>query len=292
MKKFALLAALLSVTSAMSSASSAAEQAPLNVKVYNANEASFHVNSTLVYGDKEAVVIDAGFTKADALRIAANVLDSGKQLTTIFVSQADPDYYFGVTELKEIFPNAKVIATPEVLKVIKKKMAHKIAFWGPKMGANAPDSLTLPEAYQQDYFTVDGKRIEIKGTTGPLAHRPYLWIPSVKAVVGNVGIYGELHAWTADVQDTKQWKLWLEQLDQMAALNPQIVVPGHMKPELPLTAQSIEFTKSYLQRFAKEKQSAKNARELADAMNKAFPQAIFPLALGIGSKVHMGEMKW
>ncbi len=64
---------------------------PLTVKVYNADGASFNVTSTLVYGEKDALVIDAGFTRADALRIAANVLDSGKQLTTIYVSQADPE---------------------------------------------------------------------------------------------------------------------------------------------------------------------------------------------------------
>ena len=33
---------------------------------------------------------------------------SGKQLTTIYVSQADPDYYFGVEALKEVFPQADV----------------------------------------------------------------------------------------------------------------------------------------------------------------------------------------
>jgi len=53
----------------------------LSLKVYNADSNSFHVNSTLVYGDTEAVIFDAGFTKADALRIAANVHDSGKKLT-------------------------------------------------------------------------------------------------------------------------------------------------------------------------------------------------------------------
>ena len=85
---------------------------PLTVKVYNADGNSFNVNSTLIDGEKEAMVIDAGFTRADALRIAANVLDSGKQLTTIYVSQADPDYYFGVETLKEFFPQADVVTTP------------------------------------------------------------------------------------------------------------------------------------------------------------------------------------
>lgn len=288
MKRFVLIAALFS----FASWSFATEHTPLTLKVYNADKGSFHVNSTLVYGETEAAVIDAGFTKADALRIAANVLDSGKRLTTIFVSQADPDYYFGVTQLKEIFPNAKVIATPAVLDVIKEKMAKKIAYWGPKMGSNAPATLTLPHAYKSRFFTIDGVKIEIRGTQGPLAHRPYLWIPAVKAIVGNVGVYGELHAWTADVQQTQQWQLWLSQLNDMLALNPEVVVPGHMKHSLPLTAQSIEFTQRYLQRFSQEKQRSKDAKQLVAAMKKAFPQADFPLALMIGAKVHMGEMQW
>lgn len=100
---------LLTVSILVATSAQAANNEHLTLKVYNADSNSFNVNSTLVYGDTEAVVIDAGFTKADALRIAANVLDSGKNLTTIFVSQADPDYYFGVETLKHFFPDVKVI---------------------------------------------------------------------------------------------------------------------------------------------------------------------------------------
>ena len=69
-----------------------ADETPLTLDVYNADSNSFHVNATLVYGRTDAILIDTGFTKADALRIAAKVIDSGKQLKTIFISQADPDY--------------------------------------------------------------------------------------------------------------------------------------------------------------------------------------------------------
>lgn len=99
---------------------------PLQIKVYNADGNSFHFNSTLVYGEKEAMVIDAGYTRADALRIAANVLDSGKTLKTIYVSQADPDYYFGVETIKQVFPDADVVTTPAVLEKINAKLAGKL----------------------------------------------------------------------------------------------------------------------------------------------------------------------
>lgn len=69
-----VLAATLSIAFANAQAAQ-----PLQLKIYNADVNIFNVTSTRVLGAREAIVIDAGFTRADALRIAANVLDSGKQ---------------------------------------------------------------------------------------------------------------------------------------------------------------------------------------------------------------------
>ena len=266
---------------------------PLSVKVYNADGNSFNVNSTLVVGDKEAMVIDAGFTRADALRIAANVLDSGKQLKTIYVSQADPDYYFGVETLKEIFPQADVVTTPAVLEKINAKKAGKVAFWGPKMGANAPRSPVVPRALEGNTLTLDGQTIEIRGTQGVLAHRPYAWIPSIQAVVGNIGVFGGMHVWTADTQTAAERAAWAAQLDDMAALKPALVVPGHMKAGTQVDASSITFTKDYLQTFEKNLAASKNSAELVNAMKQSYPQVTDgAMSLDIGAKVNMGEMKW
>ena len=266
---------------------------PLTVKIYNANGNSFNVNSTLVYGEKEALVIDAGFTRADALRIAANVLDSGKQLTTIYVSQADPDYYFGVEALKEVFPQADVVTTPAVLEKLTAKMAGKVAFWGPKMGANAPRKPVAPRALAGNTLTLDGQTIEIRGTQGVLAHRPYAWIPSIKAIVGNIGVFGGMHVWTADTQSVAERAAWVAQLDDMAALKPELVVPGHMTVDTKVDASAIAFTKDYLQTFEKNLTASKDGAALINAMKQAYPQVTEgALSLDIGSKVNKGEMKW
>ena len=273
--------------------SSAQAAEPLQLKVYNADGNSFTVNSTLVYGEKEAMVIDAGFTRADALRIAANVFDSGKQLKTIYVSQADPDYYFGVETLKELFPQAEVVTTPAVLAKINAKLSAKLAFWGPKMGANAPRTPVLPKALSGNTLTVDGQAVEIRGTQGLLAHRPYAWIPSVKAIVGNIGVVGaNTHVWTADTQTVAERSAWVAQLDEIAALQPAVVVPGHMAPGTPLDISNVTYTKAYLQSFEKNAAATKTGAELIDAMKAAYPAAPMGLSLEIGAKVNKGEMKW
>lgn len=282
---------VIAATLAIAFSSTQAAQ-PLQIKVYNGDGNSFNVNSTLVYGEKEALVIDAGFTRADALRIAANVLDSGKQLKTIFVSQADPDYYFGVETLREIFPQAEVVATPAVLEKLSAKMAGKLAFWGPKMGANAPKTPVLPKALTSNTLTVDGEKVEIRGTQGLLAHRPYAWIPSIKAIVGNIAVFGNLHVWTADTQTVAERSAWVTQLDEMAALNPVVVVPGHMNADTKIDASAIAYTKTYLQTFEKNAASTKTSAELISSLQKAYPDAGMAMALDIGAKVNKGDMKW
>ena len=266
--------------------------APLAVKVYNAGVDSFHVNAVVVSGATEALVIDTGFTRADALRVAANVLDSGKTLKAIFISNADPDFYFGAEVLKELFPKAPVLTTPAVREKMQAKLAGKVAFWGPKMGANAPKSPIVPDAIDGRTLSVDGQAVEVRGTTGELAHRPYVWIPSAKAIVGNIGVFGNLHVWTADTQKASERQAWLAQLDEMQALRPTLVVPGHMAAGTALDDSAIRYTREYLQRFEAELPKARNAAELIAALKSAYPQAGLGIALDIGAKVNKGEMKW
>lgn len=286
-----LRTSLIAVTLAVAFSSAQAAD-PLQVKVYSADASSFSVNSTLITGDKEALVIDAGFTRADALRIAANVLDSGKQLTTILVSQADPDYYFGVETLKQIFPNAQVVATPAVSEKIGAKLQGKLAFWGLKMGANAPQNPVLPAVLSGNTLTVDGEKVEILGTQGLLAHRPYVWIPSIKTIAGNVAVFGNMHVWTADAQAVAERKAWISQLDEMVALQPTLVVPGHMKPGTAMDLSAITYTRDYLETFERNLAASKNSAELIERMKVAYPEAIGAMSLDIGAKVNKGEMKW
>src|SRR4051794_27253945 len=69
--------------------------------------------ATLVTGENEALLVDAAFTRADGHRLAAEILDSGKKLITVFVSHADPDFYFGAEVIADAFPDAVFVAPPD-----------------------------------------------------------------------------------------------------------------------------------------------------------------------------------
>jgi glyoxylase-like metal-dependent hydrolase (beta-lactamase superfamily II) len=271
----------------------AAQAAPaLTVHVYNADGASFHVNAVLVAGKTDAVLLDTGFTRADALRIAAMVLDSKKTLKTVYISQADPDYYFGIEVIKQFFPDAKVVAAAPTLKKIQATLPTKLQVWGPRMGANAPKNVPLPELLSGNTIALEDQVLEIRGLDDSLPHRSYVWIPSIKTIAGGVNVFAGLHLWTADTQSVQERADWAKKLSAMAALQPVTVIPGHSLPGQKQDASQIAWSQTYLARFEQELPKAANSGAQIEVMKKAYPEAGLGIALEIGSKVNKGEMKW
>jgi len=287
----ALLPAAMTLSVAASDAA-AQPAAPLTVQVYNADAGSFHVNAVLVSGAFEAVLLDTGFTRADALRIVAMVLDSRKTLKTIYISQADPDYYFGIEVLKQHFPEAKVVTTAPTLKKIEATLATKLQVWGPRMGANAPKNVPLPELLSGNTIALEGQTLEIRGLDDSLPQRSYVWIPSIRTIAGGVNVYAGLHLWTADAQSAQERADWAAKLGTMAALNPTTVIPGHSLPGQKQDASQLAWSQAYLARFEQALPKAANSAALIDAMKAAYPDAGLGIALEIGAKVNKGEMKW
>ncbi|MER8575340.1 MBL fold metallo-hydrolase [Mesorhizobium sp. M1338] len=268
--------------------------ARLSWKHFPAGENGFFRAPVLVSGATEAVLIDGGFTFPDGKALAEAIKATGKKLTTIYISQSDPDYYFSLKPIKEAFPDARVIAASETVTAIKGSVDKKLAVWGPQLKENGPQALAdvvIPEAFDDKTLTVDGETIEIVSAEG-LANRRYLFVPSLNAVCGGVMIFGGVHVWTADTPTKEQRAAWIANLEKIAARKPAIVVAGHMTPQTPTDLSGVEHTKTYLIAFEEELAKAKDAAALKSAMEARFPGLGMGVALDIGSKVATGEMKW
>jgi len=208
-------AAALAVLISASTAANAAQ--PLALEVYNPGlNSMFPVSSELITGKTDAVLIDAQFQHNDAQALVEKIRASGKKLTTIYISHSDPDYYFGLDVLQAAFPDAKIVATAPTVAAIKASMNGKLAYWGPILKANAPHSLVLPAVLDGNSITLEGHKLEVVGLDGPSPARTFVWIPSLKAVVGGVVVFGNMHLWIADTQTTAERRDWLATLDRSA----------------------------------------------------------------------------
>lgn len=275
-------------------ASPAAPKASLNWKHFPAGEHGFFRAPVLITGEHEAILIDGGFTFSDGKALAESIKATGKNLTTIYVSQSDPDYYFSLTPIKAAFPDARVIAASTTIEAIKANVEKKLATWGPQLKENGPQTLAevvMPLAFDGPSLTLEGQSIEIVDAKG-LPNRRYLSVPSLEAVFGGVLVFSGVHVWVADTAKPEQRATWIRNLDEIAALGPKVVVAGHGMVDSMIDASSIAYTRNYLLAFEEEVAKATNSGELIAAMKTRYPSAGMDVALNIGAKVVLGEMKW
>ena len=233
----------------------------LSWKHIPAGEKGFFRAPVLITGASEGLLIDGGFTFPDGRAVVDAIKATGKRLTTIYVSQSDPDYYFSLKPIKTAFPEARVIAASETVAAIKGSVEKKLAVWGPQLKENGPQTLAdivVPEVFDGKTLSVDGETVEIVNAEG-LANRRYLFVPSLNAVFGGVMIFAGVHVWTADTQTKEQRAAWLANLAKIAARKPAIVVPGHMTPASPTDIAGVEQTRAYLAAFEDELAKAKDA---------------------------------
>ena len=264
----------------------------LEVQVIQTSPASLHANITLVKGEKAAVLIDAPFTRADALRVAAAILESGKTLETIYITHDHPDHFFSVDAIAEQFPNARILAAPDVVDDIWKSIPLKMKRWGPLLGQNGPRHFNAPIVLQSNYFELEGHRLEVLGPMqGDHAHATAVWIPDAQALIAGDLLFNKVHLWLGEMLAPGRAE-WLRSVDKLAALGAKIVVAGHKKVGLPDDASAIAFTHNYLQAFERAIPTAKNSADLAAKLHAQFPDTVDELddfILGNSTKVAMGE---
>jgi len=217
---------------------------------------------------------------------------SGKKLTAIYISHGDPDFYFGLEVLHQAFPDAKIVATPQTIAHIEATKDEKLKIWAPQLGHNAPSKIIVPEPLHGNHLNLDGNKIQIVGLDGPTPDRSYVWIPSIKTVVGGIPVVSGEHVWMADTQTPESHKNWLKTLDGIKKLSPKRVIPGHFDGKIPQGVEAVNFTADYIRAFDEETAKAKNSQELISAMKKRYPDLKGESSLELSAKVAKGEMEW
>jgi glyoxylase-like metal-dependent hydrolase (beta-lactamase superfamily II) len=282
---------LLVMLALLAAQSAALAQSKLLLKSFTASPGGFAVNSTLVYGDKDAILIDAQFAQSDTHRLVAEIIETGRNLTTVYVTHAHPDHYFGFGVIKQAFPHARIVALPSVVKGIQATAESKVKQWKLVFGDNVTASPIIPEPLQGTILAVEGETLQIVGgVQGDAPDSSYVWIPSLNAAVAGDIAFSGIFPWTAETTPTLR-KEWIKVLDEIAARNPAIVVAGHNKPQLKDDASSLRFTREYLVYFDQALASSKTPEELSKKIKAKYPDLGLDVILKIASDAAFAGQK-
>lgn len=253
-------------------ASGARAQSHFEIRVHTGRGVNgYDVNSTMISGEKDMIVIDPQFSLSEAHRLAAEILESKKNLTTIYVTHPHPDHFFGLAVLKQAFPNARAVALPATANAIKTAWPARQKFWVATYGNNIPGpDPVAPEELTAPVLTLEGEQFPItgpvQGADGP--GNSFVYIPSLKAVVTGDVVFDHVYFGVPRGEAREKWSKTIEQI---TALNPAIVVPGHEGPGATRDMRSIQFMQKYIADWDANVAASKDAEEMKAKVLAQYP---------------------
>src|ERR1700751_4295189 len=188
------------------------------------------ITSTLIFGEYDAVLVDAMGTVAEAEALANWIALHNRNLETIYITHAHFDHFYGLSILLDRFPGARAIATSKTVKAMQPSFTPTVERLARKMfPGQVATKLVPPEPYEQEKFTLEGHELSIieQGRTDS-PDSTSLYVPSIGLIVAGHVVYNQCRMYVGDTTPESR-KNWITALDRLAALNPEIVVAGHKK---------------------------------------------------------------
>jgi glyoxylase-like metal-dependent hydrolase (beta-lactamase superfamily II) len=232
------------------------------------------ISSTLISGERDAVLVDTPITVEQARALADWVAAKGKNLTTIYATHGHGDHFFGTSTVLERSPDARFVARPEVIKIMRQQASpgSLATFWNPRFPGQISSQLAIAEELNGNVINLEGHDL----VTVPLgftdtASTTCLHVPSIGLVVAGDAAYNGVHLHLSESPDQQKRQEWIAALDEMESLKPRAVIAGHKRAGNDDSPKIIGETRRYIRDFERLALQTTTALELYDQMLKLYP---------------------
>ena len=234
--------------------------------------------STLIYGERDAVLVDAFMTVKQASALADWIAASGKNLTTIYLTHGHGDHWFGVGTILERFPNARAVATPNVVRVMRQHASPEFLekSWKAAFPGQIPDKLVIADELDGSVIDLEGQElvaVELGHTDTD--YTTCLNVPSIGLVVAGDAAYNDVHLYLVESNAQTRGE-WISALDKIESLNPRAVIASHKRPGNEDSPRIIEETRQYIRDFGRLAETTTTAQQLYDKMLELYPNRVNP----------------
>ncbi|MEU8515204.1 MBL fold metallo-hydrolase [Kitasatospora sp. NPDC048722] len=264
---------------------------PLEIDVFTGPESAFFATSTLILGERTAILVDAQLTRSAGRELAEWVAGKGRRLLAIVVTHHHPDHYFGAEEVLRLFPEAQLLAAPAVVDGIHRTVAAKVAQWKPVYGDDIPDHPLIPAPLLPQPLMLDRQVIPVLMLgQGDCGDSTVVHVPSIRTVIAGDFVYNGTHVWTADTTPAQR-VTWGHNLGRIADLDVDRVIAGHRAPEQGDDATRVlAFTGEYLQDFDRLlAEHPDDAEALVTAVNERYGELTLPVVLELSAAANVGR---
>jgi glyoxylase-like metal-dependent hydrolase (beta-lactamase superfamily II) len=258
---------------------------PLKFRIFLHSYLGFNSNSTLLYGERDAVLIDASQLLSDTHRMVAEIITMRRNLTHVYVSHFHPDHHFGLQVLANAFPRAKIVALPSVVSDVIATSNDKTEMWAiDRFGPDdIPRHTTIPEAMVEPVIRLEGQEIRVSdGWEGDSVNNSVVWVPSMGLVCATDVAFHDCHLWPIESNVARR-VAWRKDIARLRDFGARIVVPGHC--DAPKVARMMEtqedaslsytdcvdWSIDYLNNYEEVYRTARTGAGMVEAMTRRYP---------------------
>jgi glyoxylase-like metal-dependent hydrolase (beta-lactamase superfamily II) len=240
------------------------------------------ISSTLISGERDAVLVDAPITVEQARALANWIAARGKNLTTIYATHGHGDHFFGASTILERFPGARSVARPEVIEIMRQQASPEslATYWNPRFPGQISSQLAIAEELTRNVIDLEGQElVSVPLGFTDTASTTCLHVPSIGLIVAGDAAYNGVHLHLSESPDQQKRQEWIAALDKMESLNPRAVIAGHKRIGNVDSPTILAETRGYIRDFERFATQTTTARELYDQMLKLYPDWGNPGAL-------------
>ena len=252
----------------------------LKYKVFLHSYLGFRSTSTLFYGEKDAILVDATQLRSDAHKMVSEIIPMRKNLTHVYVSHFHPDHHFGSGVIKNAFPNAKVVALPSVVRDVVFTTSDKLDTWSiDRFGADTPETTLIPMPLHDARLELEGEELLLYDDwEGDCINNSVVWVPSLQTLCATDVAFDDWHVWFIE-SNVERRKKWRAALDELRRFEARVVIPGHgsaktmeilADPSREYTS-CIDWTLDYVNFYEEVYNTAKSGVELAELITARYP---------------------
>jgi glyoxylase-like metal-dependent hydrolase (beta-lactamase superfamily II) len=229
--------------------------------------------STLVTGATEAVLTDTGHIKTEVSALGDMIEQTGKRLTTIYITHGHLDHFLETGQLLERFPGARPVATAAVVADIKSSVAEQEQQWQARFGDDVDKTAVIPEPLEGDVIDLEGQELRVvEVAQGDISPSTVIHIPSIGTVIGGDVVYNRIHMMLA-LTGPAEWQKWIDSIDLVESLGADTIIAGHKQPDA--SDQDLETildgSRGYIRDFRDAVAASGSAVEVIETMKTKYP---------------------
>src|ERR1700738_5703695 len=122
-----------------------------SIKVFTSPDDQFWVNSVIIEGVHEVMLVDAQLTKTSAEKVLQQIQATKKPLSIIYITHEHADHFLGLEVFKDAYPMVRILANSQIVDRINNVYQAKIDQWTGILGSGAISHVVPISKYAESF---------------------------------------------------------------------------------------------------------------------------------------------